>query len=116
MITIYSRFDPVAMVCRIDATSLVGADLRSVNLYGANLSGMNLDSADLRGVDLTNAWLQGAKLTCAWLDGADLSGATVLLVHVERGRRPAGPEQLSDLTSSGPSVITWVSHETIRQR
>lgn len=59
-----------AVLHRVDADTLIRAELRGANLSYADLRGADLSDADLRGIDL-----RGADLADASISGADLTGA-----------------------------------------
>ena len=72
--------DTGAVLLRVEADTLEGADLSGSNLegamlWGANLTGANLARAVLKHASLTGALLGGADLRAARLKGADLTGA-----------------------------------------
>jgi len=91
MVEIRNRYTGVVLY-RLDAETLVradlrGADLREADLRGAdlreaNLREANLRGADLHGADLLAAHLRGANLRGADLHGADLLGADLLAANL----------------------------------
>src|SRR2546425_6767476 len=91
--------DTGAVLLRVEADTLEGADLSGSNLegamlWGANLTGANLARAVLKHASLTGALLGGADLRAARLKGADLTGALlegVMLRDADlRGARLSG--------------------------
>jgi hypothetical protein len=81
-----------AVLHRVPAQHLEGADLRGANLKGADLRRANLCFARLRGANLRNAdlHLEGADLVGAAMEGTLLTGARYGIRYDNRTQWPEG--------------------------
>ncbi|MGV3722636.1 MAG: pentapeptide repeat-containing protein [Actinomycetota bacterium] len=86
IIEINHRRSKDVILLRVEADTLVGAELSGALLLGADLTGMRCTGANFRDARMMRACLIEADLATADLRGADLRGATLLGVDLTGAR------------------------------